>query len=211
MDKLANLAQLLQQSIHDNIGFFIRLYVLLSIILFINFKSHYRLSIFGIIPRHPFGLIGIPFAPFLHAHFNHLFFNFFPFFILSLMLIPYGFGFYWQLLWLLIFISGIGIWLFGRTGIHIGASALVTALWGFLVMNMFYNPNILSVLNGLICIYYFFGIFLGILPSEDKVSWEGHLIGLISGAGLYWLSSHVQAIGAVVFSQGTLIHCPLPG
>lgn len=211
MNKLANLAYYLQQSIHDSIGFFIKLAALLLIILFLNFKSHYRLSIFGIIPRHLFGLIGIPLAPFLHANFNHLFFNFFPFYVLSLMLIPNGFAFYWQLLWLLIVISGIGIWLFGRKGIHIGASALVTALWGFLVMDMFYNPTILSVLNGVICIYYFFGIFLGIFPNEDKVSWEGHLIGLISGAGLYWLAIHMKSIGAIVFSQGVLIHCPLPG
>jgi membrane associated rhomboid family serine protease len=211
MNELANLANYLQQSISNSLGFFIILAALLLILLCLNLFSQYRLSIFGITPRHLFGLIGIPCAPFLHASFNHLFFNFIPFLVLSLMLIPNGFAFYWQLLWLLIFISGSGIWLFGRKGIHIGASALVTALWGFLVMDMFYHPSILSILNGVICVYYFFGIFLGIFPSEDKVSWEGHLIGLISGAGLYWLAIHLQFLGAIVFSQGAFIACPLPG
>jgi membrane associated rhomboid family serine protease len=208
MNELANLAAYLQKSIHDSIGFVMILATLLIIMLYLNIGSQFRLSIFGITPRHFLGLIGIPFAPFLHASFNHLFFNFIPFLVLSLMLIPQGFAFYWQLVWLLIFLSGFGIWLFGRKGIHIGASALVTALWGFLVMDMLYNPSILSVINGIICIYYFFGIFLGIFPNEDRVSWEGHLIGLITGAGLYWLSVKIQALGLLVFSQGVLIHCP---
>ena len=209
LDNLANLAYYLQQSINNSIRFFIGLAALLIVLLILNLRSHYRLSILGITPRHLLGFIGIPCAPFLHASFNHLFFNFIPFLVLSLMLIPYGFAFYWQLVWLLILISGLGIWLFGRKAIHIGASGLVTALWGFLVMDMFYNPGILSALNGVICIYYFFGIFLGIFPSEDRVSWEGHLIGLISGAGLYWLAVHIHALGKIVFSQGALIAFPL--
>lgn len=38
----------------------------------LNAATGYRLNILGILPRHPWGIIGIPFAPFLHGGFNHL-------------------------------------------------------------------------------------------------------------------------------------------
>ena len=105
------------------------------------------------------------------------------------MLMLFGFDFYWQMTWILIVVSGALIWLFGRPGIHIGASALITAYWGFLVIDAFFHTNsLLNLAIGFICVYYFFGIFLGVFPTEDRVSWEGHLMGLISGIGVYMLT-----------------------
>jgi len=49
-----------------------------------------RLLYLGIIPRRLYGLPGILFAPFLHANFNHVFFNTIPLVVLSNFLLMNG-------------------------------------------------------------------------------------------------------------------------
>jgi membrane associated rhomboid family serine protease len=140
-----------------------------------------RLYILGILPRHPLGLIGIFFAPFLHGDFNHLFFNSVPFFILSAFLMISGLSFYLTVSLYLIILSGLLTWTFGRKAIHIGASAVITGYWSFLVMNAYEQGGFIATSLAIICVYYFAGIFFGIFPSKKGVSWEGHLFGLLAG------------------------------
>lgn len=189
MSNLASLLQMIQMTIQGSLCYLIDLSVLLFMVWLLFRVTHGYVGVLGIIPRHVLGLPGIFFSPFIHANFNHLFFNLIPLLILSVMLMFYGFAFYWQITWILIIVSGALIWLFGRPGIHVGASALITAYWGFLVIDAFFHTNsILNIAIGFICVYYFFGIFLGIFPTKDRVSWEGHLMGLIAGIGVYMLA-----------------------
>lgn len=210
MNNLANLLQMIQLTIQGSLCYFMYLTILLVMVWLLFRFSHGYIGVLGIIPRHVLGLPGIIFSPFIHANFNHLFFNLIPLLILSIMLMFYGFGFYWQMTWILIVASGFLIWLFGRPGIHVGASALITAYWGFLVIDAFFHSNsILNLAIGLICIYYFFGIFLGIFPTEDKVSWEGHLLGLLAGLGVYLLAYFIPFFHQILVESPYWIKVPM--
>jgi membrane associated rhomboid family serine protease len=135
----------------------------------------------GIIPRKAFGLCGIIFAPFLHANFNHLFFNSIPLVVLSNFILIQGFNYFIAVSVLIILISGFLTWCFGKSGIHVGASSVITGYWALLVSNIFQQGTIIALILGGVSLYYFAGIFLGIFPSKKGVSWEGHLFGLIAG------------------------------
>lgn len=149
----------------------------------INFILGYRLNYLGIIPRHLLGLPGIIFSPLLHADFEHLLFNSIPLFILSnLLLIQHGlYGFIFLTVFIMLF-SGLGIWLIGRSAIHIGASAVIMGYWSCLLTQVYFYPNVSAILVGLVCLYYLGSMWINIFPSARKqVSWEGHLIGFLAG------------------------------
>lgn len=140
-----------------------------------------RLLILGITPRRLFGLPGIFFAPFLHANFNHVFFNSIPLVVLSNFLLINGLTYFLQVTAMIMLLSGLLIWCFAKPGLHVGASAVITGYWALLVSNIFHQGTLTAIILGVISLYYFAGIFLGIFPGKKGVSWEGHLFGLLAG------------------------------
>jgi membrane associated rhomboid family serine protease len=152
-----------------------------------------RLLWLGIIPRRIYGLPGIVCAPFLHADFNHLFFNSIPLLVLSDFLLIHGLEYYLYVTAIITFISGMLIWCFAKPGIHIGASALITGYWGLLVSNIYEQGSITAIILGVISLYYFAGIFLGIFPREKGVSWQGHFFGLLAGLATSYLGHFPQS------------------
>jgi membrane associated rhomboid family serine protease len=161
--------------------------LLLAIILlipwtfFIIVLVNHRILLLGIIPRTIIGLRGILFAPLLHANFNHIFFNSIPLLILSDFILISGLQYYLLVTIMISFMSGLMIWCFAKPGLHVGASALITGYWGFLISNVYQQATVTTIILGILSLYYFAGLFLGIFPREKGVSWEGHLFGLISG------------------------------
>ncbi|WP_367605611.1 rhomboid family intramembrane serine protease [Legionella sp. W05-934-2] len=136
---------------------------------------------FGIFPRHIRGLPGVFFAPFIHADFNHLFFNTIPFIVLANFIMIQGVSLFYNISIFIIIVSGLITWVIGKRGIHIGASGLITGYWAYLLADGFQNPSLTTVIVALIVVYYFAGIFFGLFPSKKGVSWEGHLSGAIAG------------------------------
>jgi membrane associated rhomboid family serine protease len=205
IDEIKNSLLVLQNTIQSSIPIYLTLIGILVVVLVLNLITHYRFSILGVIPRNPLGIPGILFAPFIHANLNHLFFNLIPLIVLTTFLLAYGLDFYWNITWILIIYSGLLTWLFARPGIHIGASGLITAYWGFLVVEAYFNHSIFSFVAAFVCIYYFFGIFFGILPSQDRVSWEGHLFGLVAGITTFLAGYYIPVIGVMLFQKPYLI------
>ena len=160
------------------------------VVFFISNLSGKRLLWLGIIPRHLLGLPGILFAPFLHANFNHIFFNSIPLLVLSDFLLIHGLDYFLYATVMITLLSGILIWCFGNTGIHLGASAVITGYWGLLVSNIYEQGSVTAIILGLLSLYYFAGIFLGIFPGKKGVSWQGHLFGLIAGLATSYLSHY---------------------
>lgn len=138
----------------------------------------------GIWPRRLYGLPGIVFAPFLHVNFNHLFFNTIPLVVLSDFILINGLPYFLTVSAYITVLSGFLIWCFAKPGIHLGSSAVVTGYWGLLVINIYQQGTLMAIILGVISVYYFAGIFLGIFPGKKGVSWEGHLFGLIAGIAI---------------------------
>jgi membrane associated rhomboid family serine protease len=147
----------------------------------INWLMGSVFNILGIYPRHFRGLIGIIFAPFLHQNFNHLFFNTIPLFALGLMVLSLGTALFAWVSVCVMVVGGLLVWVFGRRALHIGASGLVSGYFGFIVVAAYFKTSVITILAAGIALYYFGGILLGIFPKEEKVSWESHLYGFLSG------------------------------
>lgn len=135
----------------------------------------------GLVPRTAPGLLGIIFSPFLHANFNHLFYNTIPLVVLSDFLLVHGLYYFSLITISIMILAGFLLWIFGKPGIHIGASGLITGYWAVLISNIYEQGTLTAILLGCTALYAFAGIFLGIFPRERGVSWEGHLFGLIAG------------------------------
>lgn len=161
--------------------------VLLWIIHFINVLLHYRLNIFGVYPRNAWGLIGIPCFSFLHGNFNHLFFNSIPLIVLTNFMLLNGMQKFIHISVMIILISGAALWLFGRRAIHIGASCLVMGYFGYLLVNAYQHPSLLTIILALVCLYYFGGLLGEFFPSQEKISWEGHIFGFIAGLAAVYI------------------------
>jgi membrane associated rhomboid family serine protease len=136
---------------------------------------------FGIFPQTHSGLKGILFSPFVHKDFTHLLNNSYPIIVLGGML----FLFYRKIasrifLWLF-FISGFWLWIIGRPSFHIGASGIIYALASFIIVSGIIrkNPRLSAV--SLVIIFLYGSMIWGILPSNEAVSWEGHLAGFVAG------------------------------
>jgi membrane associated rhomboid family serine protease len=157
------------------------------LIFFITHFIYQKILLLGIIPRQTRGLPGVLFAPLLHANFNHIFFNSIPLIVLSNFILIEGLHYYLIVTLMITVLSGLAIWCIAKPGIHLGASALITGYWGFLISNIYQNATLTTLILGVLSLYYFGGIFLGIFSTDKGVSWQGHLFGLLAGLGTSYL------------------------
>lgn len=168
-------------TIQFNLPYLLSLLAIIWGIQLVNFALQYKLNILGILPRHPLGLFGVIFAPVLHGGFAHLFFNSIPLFILANFVMLQGQFAFIEITLLITVLSGLAVWLIGRKALHVGASGLIMGYWGYLAVNAFINPSIISAFLVVICLYYFGGFISSLIPSDESTSWESHVMGLIAG------------------------------
>ena len=167
----------------------ISLYILMAFIALIlilevlNGSVDHGLNAYGLEPRVTSGLIGIPLSPFLHGSYLHVQSNAVALLALgTLAVIRSGSRFPWICM-VIILVGGLGVWLFGRPAIHVGASGLVFGLFGYLLVRGVMDLSILSVFVAVVVASVFgWMVVSGVVPTNDYVSWEGHLCGLIAGA-----------------------------
>jgi membrane associated rhomboid family serine protease len=97
------------------------------------------------------------------------------------------------IIWIL---GGFGTWLIGNTGAppgvetnHIGASGLIFGWLTFLLVFGIFTRNVWEIVVGVIVLFVYGGVLLGVLPGTFGVSWQGHLCGAIAGVfAAYMLS-----------------------
>ena len=195
MGQIESVLQILVATIRENFALLLGIVMALWILHLINKLLGYRLNYLGIIPRTGRGLIGIFFSPFLHGDANHLFFNTIPLLVLACLVLVGGQPLFWRVSITIILISGALIWLFGRKAIHIGASSLITGYWGYLLVDAIRNPNTMSVMLGVVCVYYFGGLFFSLFPEEESVSFEGHIFGFLAGIATSYIIPILTAKG----------------
>ncbi|KAM3100684.1 rhomboid family intramembrane serine protease [Phormidesmis sp. 146-35] len=149
-----------------------------------------RLNFFGIIPRTEIGLRGILFAPFLHNGFGHLISNTVPFITLGWFVMLRAVREFFTVSAIALLASGIGVWLFGSPGIHLGASGVVFGYFGFLLSRAYFERSALAIAISAAVGLLYGGLIWGVLPTRMGISWEGHLFGFIGGVlAANWLSS----------------------
>ena len=158
-------------------GFVAAIWVLAAV----NAVAGDRLDDYGIVPRTSGGLWGIPLAPFLHAGFGHALSNTVPLLMLGGLVAARG----WQVMLgvtlFVVLLGGAGVWLVARDGSHVGASGLVFGYFGYLVARGWYHRRVVSIIIAVAVMVLYGGLLLGVLPVSGRVSWEGHLTGLIAG------------------------------
>ncbi|WNB17104.1 rhomboid family intramembrane serine protease [Marivirga arenosa] len=136
---------------------------------------------FGIMPRHLLGTIGIFTSPFIHGDFLHLLSNSFSLMLLIIIL----FFFYDKIALkalLYIYIStGIFVWIIAREAYHIGASGVIYGIASFILFSGLLRKNQSSLALSFVILLLYGGMFYGVLPQDGHISWESHLMGLLSG------------------------------
>lgn len=159
-------------------------------------NAHYgnALNDYGIFPRRPDGIYGVLIWVFLHGNFQHLLMNTTPLLVLGYFVALRGAIIFLRASIMVTVLGGLGVWIFGRPALHIGASALVFGYFGFLIAMGLYEKSLGALLIAAITLFYYGGMIFGVLPSVSFISWEGHLFGLIAG---------VIAARILVFNSGT--------
>lgn len=155
--------------------------ILLWLVEILNSLVDHRLNSYGIYPREIETLPGILLWPFLHGNFQHLIMNTTPLMVMGFLVALRGWKTFVKTTLLILVIGGLGVWIFGRSAFHIGASGLVFGFLGFLVTVAIYERNLTTFAIAFFIAFYYGGLIFGILPGDRFISWEGHLFGLLAG------------------------------
>lgn len=141
-----------------------------------------RLDRLGIEPRDADGLPGIALAPFLHAGFGHLVSNTIPFATMAAAVALSGVVRLAQVLAIVAFVSGAGVWLLAASGtLTVGASGVVFGLATYLLARGFQTRRITDFgLGALVVVVWGGALLVGLLP-QPGVSWLGHAFGAAGG------------------------------
>lgn len=162
---------------------------LLLIIMWLVFWAEHLFQIdlykYGVLPRSVEGLKGIIFMPLIHSktEISHILNNSVP----TAFLLGALIYFYREialkvfvLCWLL---TGFLVWIYAQNkgAYHIGMSGVIYALAGFLFTSGVIRKFLPLQAISLFVAFIYGGMIWGIFPMEEKISWEGHLSGLVIG------------------------------
>jgi membrane associated rhomboid family serine protease len=156
---------------------------ILAIIVFANIQSHGAINnVAGIRPHRLSGLGGIVLAPFVHDGWDHLLANSTPLILIGTFVLAAGTGrFLWATL-IIAICSGLGVWLVtGPEYVVVGASGVIFGWLGLLFMRGIVERSWWNLGVALIV-----GLLYGwqlqlVFPTEQRLSWQGHLFGFLGG------------------------------
>ena len=183
---------------------------LLYLVELIDQLRHHSLDYDGIRPLEADGLWGIIWAPLLHASWTHLNGNAGFVLVLGFLMTLAGLSrFIWAtaIVWI---VGGFGTWLIGNIGApggvettHIGASGLILGWLTFLLVFGLFTRNVWQIVIGVVVLFLYGGILLGVLPGTAGVSWQGHLSGAVAGVVAAYLLSAPERKGRALKKAGT--------
>ncbi|MBC6476367.1 MAG: rhomboid family intramembrane serine protease [Hormoscilla sp. GM102CHS1] len=163
------------------LGGLVAIFWIVEIIDQIFFSKGMGLAVYGILPRNPMGLRGILFGPFLHGNFPHLIANTIPFLTLGWFIMLQETSDFLIVTVITAIVSGLGVWLFGSPGFHIGASGVIFGYLGFLLLRGYFERSFAAIFFSVVVAFFYGSLIAGVLPEQVGISWEGHLFGLIGG------------------------------
>jgi len=145
----------------------------------------------GVLPRSIEGLKGILFMPFIHSkeEIQHIVNNSIPTFFLLATLI-----YFYREIALKVFLygwlfTGLLLWVYAQNkgSYHIGMSGLIYMLVGFLFVSGVLRKFLPLQAISLFIVFLYGSMIWGVFPMKERVSWEGHLMGLSVGVVLAFL------------------------
>ncbi len=151
------------------------------IVYFIEIQFKLNFNSFGIYPHTIRGLRGIIFSPFIHGSLKHLFNNTIPLAVLLACLYFFYQKIATKVLLLGILLSGMATWLIGRPSYHIGASGIIYLLVSFVFFSGVFRKYYRLIAVSLIVVFLYGSLVWYIFPTEESISWEGHLSGFLIG------------------------------
>lgn len=156
-----------------------------------DFVFQYDFHQLGVMPKTWNSFLGIFTMPLIHSHedYKHILNNSIPIFLLTSLL------FYsYRKIALRVFVTawimtGLGVWLFAKNNgaVHIGMSGIIYALAGFLFTSGVIRHYLPLQALSLFIIFMYGSMIWGIFPTNQHISWEGHLSGLVSGVSLAFI------------------------
>jgi membrane associated rhomboid family serine protease len=164
--------------------------VLLWMIEFVDYVLGNSLDDEGVRPRDDEGLIGIVFAPLLHAGWDHLIANTLPLLVLGFLVFLSGIGRALAATTVIWVVGGLGTWLIApEHTVHIGASVIVFGWLTYLILRGIFARSEVQIALGAVVLVLYGGALIGVLPGQPGVSWQGHLFGAIGGGlAAWWLA-----------------------
>ena len=173
--------QLTRQHLLESLRFPLLAVVFLWLIYFWQVVDGFDPGAYGIMSRRAWGLRGIVTAPLIHGSLKHLISNTLPLFVLTFITLYFYRKVAMRAFWLIYFMTGSAVWLFARPVSHIGASGVIYGLVSFMFWNSIFRRSLRSIILAAIVMLLYSSMFLGILPDQEGISWESHLIGSLAG------------------------------
>ena len=136
----------------------------------------------GIKPRVITGLDGILFAPLLHAGFAHLLANSVPLILMGTFVLADGGRRFLLSTALIAAVSGLGVWFLGPAdSLTVGASGVIFGYLGVLLMRGLVERSWWNIAVGVLIALLYGWQLIGVLPTDERISWQAHLFGFIGG------------------------------
>ena len=150
-------------------------------IYWLEIRFGYNFNKYGIFPRSFRGLRGVFLSPFIHSDVSHLFNNSVPLFALMASLFYFYKKIAFKILLIGTILTGLLCWSFARDSYHIGASGVIYLLFSFIFFSGIIRKYFRLIAMSLVVIFLYGSMIWFILPTEDRISWEGHLSGFLIG------------------------------
>lgn len=142
---------------------------------------------FGLFPRSYKGITGILTFHLVHGGLEHIFSNSIPLFILGSIIFYFYRGIAFQVFFWVYLMTGVWLWAAGRSDTcHIGASGLVYGFVSFVFFSGIFRWDMRLLILSLLVTFLYGSLVWGVLPLDPTISWEGHLMGSLSGVITAW-------------------------
>ncbi|WP_103347718.1 rhomboid family intramembrane serine protease [Amycolatopsis sp. CA-128772] len=142
----------------------------------------------GIEPRDPGSLPDVLTAPFMHSSWGHIEANSGPLFIFGFLAAYRGVKKWFGVSALIIVASGLGVWFTAPSNsVTVGASGLLFGYFGYVIVRGLFDRHPIDIVIGLVMALCFAYQFTSLLPTDERVSWQGHLFGFAGGIVGGWL------------------------
>jgi membrane associated rhomboid family serine protease len=136
----------------------------------------------GIRPHQLSGLDGVLLAPFVHDGFAHLLANSAPLILLGTFVLASGTRRFLLATLFIALVSGVAVWFLTPPDyLVIGASGVVFGWLGFLLMRGIVERSLWNFAVALVAGLLYGWQLVALLPTDNRVSWQGHLFGFIGG------------------------------